>query len=258
MNRGVDSVGIDYQPVRNQNIYWALFFILFIILGNFFILNLFAGVVVSTFNREKQILEKTHLMLEHQMRWIEQKKLLLSFKPKVEIGKDANRCRKMLIRIVLSQKFEFFILGCIAANTIMLAMNWYSQTPEVDDIIDYVNYGFALIYVVEAIIKIIALGVRRYFSDNGNAFDFMIVLASIISSIFSIKMNVDFGSSATFIRALRTARFFAYISFTRQIKTLFETLVVTLPSLTNIGGLLLLFLYIYSVLGVFLFSDVKL
>lgn len=86
----------------------------------------------------------------------------------------------------------------------------------------------------------------------------MIVIASIISSIFSIKMKVDFGSSATFIRALRTARFFTYISFTRQIKTLFETLVVTLPALTNIGGLLLLFLYIYSVLGVFLFADVKL
>lgn len=53
MNRGVDSVGIDMQPVRNQNIYWSLFFVLFIILGNFFILNLFAGVVVSTFNKQK-------------------------------------------------------------------------------------------------------------------------------------------------------------------------------------------------------------
>jgi hypothetical protein len=33
---------------------------------------------------------------------------------------------------------------------------------------------------------------------------------------------------------------------------------VVIPALTNIGGLLLLFLYIFSVLGVFLFAGVKL
>ena len=56
MNRGVDSVQIDFQPIKNQNstflfnIYWATFYMVFIVLGNFLILNLFAGVVVSTFN----------------------------------------------------------------------------------------------------------------------------------------------------------------------------------------------------------------
>ena len=52
MYHGVDSIGIDQQPIKNNNIYWALFFMFFIILGNFLVLNLFVGVVVSTFNRE--------------------------------------------------------------------------------------------------------------------------------------------------------------------------------------------------------------
>jgi len=52
MNRGIDSVGIDMEPQVNHNLYWAFFFMFFIILGNFLILNLFVGVVVSTFNRE--------------------------------------------------------------------------------------------------------------------------------------------------------------------------------------------------------------
>lgn len=140
----------------------------------------------------------------------------------------------------------------------MLSVNWYSETEYTDDIIDYVNYGFASIYVLESITKILALGPYAYFTDNGNCFDFLVVCASIVSTTFSIIMHVDFGSSATFIRAMRTAKLFNYIGFTRQIKTLFETLVVTLPSLTNIGGLLLLFIYIYSVLGVFLFAEVRL
>jgi hypothetical protein len=37
----------------------------FIILGNFLVLNLFVGVVVSTFNREQQILGKNFLLTEN-------------------------------------------------------------------------------------------------------------------------------------------------------------------------------------------------
>jgi hypothetical protein len=50
MNRGIDSVGIDMQPKKNENVSWSLYFMFFIILGNFLVLNLFVGVVVSTFN----------------------------------------------------------------------------------------------------------------------------------------------------------------------------------------------------------------
>jgi hypothetical protein len=52
MNKGVDSVGIDLQPKKNQNQYWSIYFMFFIILGCFLVLDLFVGVVVSTFNRE--------------------------------------------------------------------------------------------------------------------------------------------------------------------------------------------------------------
>lgn len=38
----------------------------FVILGNFLVLNLFVGVVVSTFNREKEILGKNFLLTDKQ------------------------------------------------------------------------------------------------------------------------------------------------------------------------------------------------
>jgi hypothetical protein len=124
--------------------------------------------------------------------------------------------------------------------------------------LDYVNYAFAVIFFLEALVKLVAHGHRYYFSDKANCFDFVIVIFSIFSSIFSLMFRVDFGASATFIRALRISRVFQFVSLARQIKILFETMVVTFPSLTNIGGLLLLFLYIYSVLGVFIFAEVQL
>jgi hypothetical protein len=64
MHQGMDVVGIDMQPKLENNYYWSLFFILFIIVGNFFVLNLFVGVVVSTFNREKELLGKNFLLTQ--------------------------------------------------------------------------------------------------------------------------------------------------------------------------------------------------
>lgn len=149
-------------------------------------------------------------------------------------------------------------MACIVLNTVVLAINWYSQPDLINNILDYVNYGFATIFLIEAILKIFAFGLGVYFRDSGNFFDFVIVLASIISSSISIAMKVDFGASTTFIRAMRISRIFKYIKKNKDVKVIFETVLVTIPALTNIGGLLLLFLYIFSVLGVFLFADIQL
>jgi hypothetical protein len=122
--------------------------------------------------------------------------------------------------------------------------------------LDYINYGFAVIFALEAILKIIRFGFKAYVRDRGTIFDFLIVILTIVTSIISITMELDFGASTTFIRALRMSRIFKFIQKSKQIKVIFETLIVTIPAITNIGGLLLLLLYIFSILGVFLFADV--
>lgn len=127
-----------------------------------------------------------------------------------------------------------------------------------NNILDIINYGFACFFGLEAFLKLVAYGFKIYFHDKGNLFDFSIVIASLVSSVVSIKFKLDFGASATFIRALRLARILKFIQKAKHIRVIFETLLVTLPALSNIGGLLLLFLYMFSVLGVFLFADVKL
>lgn len=53
MYSGVDAVGIDFQPKRDNSLFQLIFFIGFIIVGNMFIFNLFVGVVIDNFNRMK-------------------------------------------------------------------------------------------------------------------------------------------------------------------------------------------------------------
>ena len=50
MYQGADFVGVDMNPQLEYNYYWSLFFVFFVIFGNFFLMNLFAGAVVMSFN----------------------------------------------------------------------------------------------------------------------------------------------------------------------------------------------------------------
>ena len=53
MNNGIDSVGIDMQPKKNNNTLMILYFVIFMVFGSQFILNLFVGVIMDNFNRIK-------------------------------------------------------------------------------------------------------------------------------------------------------------------------------------------------------------
>ena len=54
MYNGLDSTGIDMQPVTNSNIWISLYFVAFMIIGSQFIINLFVGVVIDNFNTIKE------------------------------------------------------------------------------------------------------------------------------------------------------------------------------------------------------------
>jgi len=69
---------------------------------------------------------------------------------------------------------------------------------------------------------------------------------------------VSIGNQTTLVRTLRILRIFRIIKRAKVLKLVVDTLIVTLPSMANIGGLLLLIVYIYAVLGVSLFGSIKL
>ena len=54
MYHGADMTGVGTQPVRDTDKYYCLFFIAFIIVGSFFVMNLFVGVTIDKFNEMKE------------------------------------------------------------------------------------------------------------------------------------------------------------------------------------------------------------
>jgi voltage-dependent calcium channel T type alpha-1G len=70
MMRGVDAVGPDFQPIQEYRRGWTYFFIAFILFGSLFIMNLFVGVVIDTFNKENDKLKKNELLTIQQREWV--------------------------------------------------------------------------------------------------------------------------------------------------------------------------------------------
>lgn len=146
---------------------------------------------------------------------------------------------------------------CIIINTALMAITWYGEPPEVNNILESLNYVFAVIFTVEAVLKITALG-KMYFKDGWNWFDFIIVCGTLISILIAQVSNFDIGTQATLVRSFRIGRIFRLIRRAKSLKMIFDTFIITIPSLTNVGAILLLLIYIYAVLGVNLFATVSL
>lgn len=64
MFASVNSTEPDDVSIKDNNIIWIFFFILFMVVGALFLLNLFVGVVISTFNREKDKIGGNNLLTD--------------------------------------------------------------------------------------------------------------------------------------------------------------------------------------------------
>ena len=77
MYNGIDAFGVDKQPVRNHNPWMLLYFISFLLIVAFFVLNMFVGVVVENFHRCRQ--EHEAEMQRKKMVGLEFSKMIICF-----------------------------------------------------------------------------------------------------------------------------------------------------------------------------------
>lgn len=96
-----------------------------------------------------------------------------------------------------------------------------------------------------------------YFNDGWNVFDFLIVIGSFVSIALTLSTSLAIGGATTIIRAFRISRIFRLVKRAKSLRLVFNTFIVTLPAMANIGSLLGLLLYLYSIIGVLLFGEVK-
>ncbi|XP_036724872.1 sodium channel protein type 10 subunit alpha isoform X2 [Balaenoptera musculus] len=261
MYAAVDSREVNMQPKWEDNVYMYLYFIIFIIFGGFFTLNLFVGVIIDNFNQQKKKLGGQDIfMTEEQKKYYNAMKKLGSKKPQKPIPRPLNKYQGFVFDIVTRQTFDIIIMVLICLNMITMMVETDEQSEEKTKILNKINRFFVAVFTGECVMKMFAL--RHYYFTNGwNVFDLIVVVLSIGSLVFSaILTSLGNLFSPTLFRVIRLARIGRILRLIRGakgIRTLLFALMMSLPALFNIGLLLFLVMFIYSIFGMANFAYVK-
>uniref|UniRef100_A0A669QGE2 Sodium channel protein n=1 Tax=Phasianus colchicus TaxID=9054 RepID=A0A669QGE2_PHACC len=258
MYAAVDSREIEEQPVYEINLYMYIYFVIFIIFGAFFTLNLFIGVIIDNFNQQKKKISKDIFMTEEQKKYYNAMKKLGSKKPQKPIPRPSNKFQGMVFDFVTKQVFDITIMILICLNMVTMMVETDDQSETKTDILYKINLVFIVIFTGECVLKMFALR-YYYFTIGWNIFDFVVVILSIAGIVLSDIIEKYFVSPTLFrvIRLARIGRVLRLIRGAKGIRTLLFALMMSLPALFNIGLLLFLVMFIYSIFGMSNFAYVK-
>ncbi|XP_033021876.1 sodium channel protein type 5 subunit alpha-like [Lacerta agilis] len=257
MYAAADSTDVEYQPKWEANKYMYIYFVIFIICGSFFTLNLFVGVIIDNFNQQKKKFGGEDIfMTEEQKKYYNAMKKLGSKKPQKPIPRPLNKYQGFLFDIVTRQAFDVAIMALICLNMVTMMVETDDQSEGKTFVLNKINTLFIVIFTIECVMKLVAL--RYYYFTNGwNIFDLVVVIMSIVGSLLS-GIVVSFSPTLfRVIRLVRIGRILRLIRSARGIRTLLFALMMSLPALFNIGLLLFLVMFIYAVFGMANFAYVR-
>ncbi|CAH6787731.1 voltage-dependent L-type calcium channel subunit alpha-1S [Phodopus roborovskii] len=271
--KAIDSNEEDTGPIYNNRVEMAIFFIIYIILIAFFMMNIFVGFVIVTFQEQGETEYKNCELDKNQRQCVQyalKARPLRCYIPK-------NPYQYQVWYLVTSSYFEYLMFALIMLNTVCLGMQHYNQSEQMNHVSDILNVAFTIIFTLEMVLKLIAFKPRGYFGDPWNVFDFLIVIGSIIDVILSeIDTflassgglyclgggcgNVDPDESArissAFFRLFRVMRLIKLLSRAEGVRTLLWTFIKSFQALPYVALLIVMLFFIYAVIGMQMFGKI--
>ncbi|KAM7115259.1 voltage-dependent L-type calcium channel subunit alpha-1C isoform 4-T4 [Molossus nigricans] len=265
--RSIDSHTEDKGPIYNYRVEISIFFIIYIIIIAFFMMNIFVGFVIVTFQEQGEQEYKNCELDKNQRQCVEyalKARPLRRYIPK-------NQHQYKVWYVVNSTYFEYLMFVLILLNTICLAMQHYGQSCLFKNAMNILNMLFTGLFTVEMILKLIAFKPKHYFCDAWNTFDALIVVGSIVDiaitevnpaehSQCSSLMTTEENSriSITFFRLFRVMRLVKLLSRGEGIRTLLWTFIKSFQALPYVALLIVMLFFIYAVIGMQVFGKIAL
>ncbi|TRY92969.1 hypothetical protein DNTS_023086 [Danionella cerebrum] len=254
--KAIDANAENHGPIYNYRVEISIFFIIYIIIIAFFMMNIFVGFVIITFREQGEAEFKNCELDKNQRQCVE---YALKAQPlKLYIPK--NPVQYKFWSIINSTGFEYVMFVLILLNTVTLAVQHYDQSKFFSQVMDILNMVFTGLFTVEMIIKLMALRLRHYFVDAWNSFDALIVVGSVVDIVVTEFSSSEDSSrvSITFFRLFRVMRLVKLLSKGEGIRTLLWTFVKSLQALPYVALLIAMIFFIYAVIGMQTFGKIAL
>ena len=141
------------------------------------------------------------------------------------------------------------------ANVIVLALDKYPEDEGTAKVADLLNDIFSYFFILEMVIKLIGLGFREYCRDSFNIFDAVVVILTIVDMVITATSDATNPSSAlSAFRGVRLLRVFKLARSWTSFRVMLEKIIVTIKDVSTFSLLLLMFMFIFTLLGMELFG----
>eukprot|EP00808_Paulinella_micropora_P016231 g27052.t1 len=148
---------------------------------------------------------------------------------------------------------QAFILFVIVFNTVVLGLEHYEMSQQLINFMEISNLVFTAIFFLEMIIKMIAYGLRGYFEESLNRFDFVLVIISVVEIPLAYG-GVKLGGGFSALRSLRVMRVFKLSRSSKRMRVLLGAAAESFIGVGHISLFLLLFCFMCATLGQQLFA----
>uniref|UniRef100_A0A8C5MM29 Voltage-dependent L-type calcium channel subunit alpha n=1 Tax=Leptobrachium leishanense TaxID=445787 RepID=A0A8C5MM29_9ANUR len=265
--KAIDANGENVGPIYNYRVEISIFFIVYIIIIAFFMMNIFVGFVIITFRAQGEQEYKNCELDKNQRQCVEyalKAQPLRRYIPK-------QKYQYKVWYMVNSTGFEYIMFVLILLNTIALAMQHYEQSKPFNYAMDILNMVFTGLFTVEMVLKLIAFRPKHYFCDAWNTFDALIVVGSLVDiAVTEVNVSLCPGPlpsassedssriSITFFRLFRVMRLVKLLSKGEGIRTLLWTFIKSFQALPYVALLIAMIFFIYAVIGMQTFGKIAL
>ncbi len=259
----VDVANLAYR--KTENIFTYFYFITFIIFGYLFVLNLIISVVIEKYKSLKNKNSKLFNLSDEEKEWIKVQKIMLKFRPlpKIDLENSSN-FRKLLYKYLISKSFENSISIVILISISLLAIQHNGSSEWFNFVLDIINYCLNFIFNIELIVKIYVFR-SIFFYSKWNKIDFIIICLVNSIMIFKILQYIEIlpgdnklNNFAYIFRGFRILRVIRLMTVHSKLRGIIDTLIYLVPSIINIGTIMIIILIIYGCIGVNLFSTLPL
>ena len=258
-----------------------LYFCLIVVLGGWFVVNLFLAVIFQEFLEAQQVnaavedAEQTAAALKADVTDVE------GGRAAADSGSDvaallagggvsssgapyqvhrhccdctprAGSCRAVALRgLVEAEWFGNTSTLMVLLNLALMCMAYEGMSDEYAATLEVYASVITWVFIVEMFLKLCGLGCSRYWGDGWNQLDGCIVIMSIVEMLVTILLAGS-GVNMSFLRTLRMLRLVRMLRLMKSWKELYKIVMTfgkALPQLANIFVLMFLILVIFSLLG---------
>eukprot|EP00898_Chlorokybus_atmophyticus_P005124 jgi/Chlat1/5612/Chrsp369S09000 len=266
--------------VQDASSWWTWpYFVALIVTGTFFTINLALAVICTQFTSSADQAGRTPKEEDEEEEVDDEVvELNKAFKRPLVLGEKAGGATwpERCARVVSSRWFGRFIMALIILNTIAMASYFYGMPdwlkyvciavltqnnnsdnniaiPTMDcsysNALEKINWFLTVCFAVECALQWTAAGTRKYFTNRMNVFDFVIVVTSVLEIAVSFATQGSKSSALSALRALRIFRVFKLVRSWKQLQSILGTIVRSLNSVAYVSLLVMLFVFIFGLLG---------